>query len=124
MPVAYTMTTADEALEAAFEAGALKLCPKHQYNIIRTTHNPKVRWTAYEIAAVKTDRGLFSSEPSQLALAINHMIELAEDECHCCANTRAYRAELAVDRNAHKPCPCSQPTCPTFGQSRIASHAA
>jgi hypothetical protein len=32
----YSMSTADEALDAAFEAGALTVCAKHQYNVIRT----------------------------------------------------------------------------------------
>jgi hypothetical protein len=113
------MTTADEALEAAFEAGALKLWDKHQYNLIRTTPDPTVRWKAYEIGTVKIDRGLFSSKPSQLALAINSLIELAEDECHCWANTRSYQAQLATGCNPDKPCPCNDPTCPAFGRSRI-----
>ncbi len=124
MPVAYTMMTADEALEAAFEAGALEPCPKHQYNLIRTTANPLVRFKAYEIGVAKIDRGLFSSEPSQLVVAITSMIELAEDECHCCANTRAYRAQLTTGCNPDKPCPCSAPTCPAFGRSRIPMRAA
>ncbi len=89
MPVAYNMTTADEALEAAFEAGALKLCPKHQYSIIRTTADPMVRWKAYEIGAAKIDQGLFSSERSQLMLAINDMIKSAQHVCLRCNNTDA-----------------------------------
>ena len=50
MPVAYTMTTADEALEAVFEAGALETCPKH---ITAHSPNPTVKWKAYEIGAAK-----------------------------------------------------------------------
>jgi hypothetical protein len=124
MTLTYTMTTADEALQAAFEAGALTLCPEHKYNIIRATPDPNVRLKAYEIAAAKIERGLFTSERFQLVLAISSMIELAEEECRCCANTRAYQALRAVACDARKSCPCSQPTCPTYGYSRIAGVAA
>jgi hypothetical protein len=108
------MATSDEALSAAFEAGAISLCPKHSYNIIRS-NDPALTRMAFEIASAKIEQRVFSSERSLLMEAINDVIELAEDECHCCANAQAYRARLAVDRRAPKPCPCKAPTCPTFG---------
>ena len=122
MPIMCSLTTADEALEVAFEVGALRLCPKHPSNVIRTTADPEIRWKAYELAVSKIDRGLFSSRQSQLALAINQVIELAEAECH--SNTRAYRAQRAAGCRARKQCPCSKPTCPTFGQSSFSTQVA
>ena len=121
MQVAYTMKTADEALEAAFEAGAIKVCPKHEYNIIRTAPILVASLNACTVGADKIGRGLFSSEHSQFVLAVLDVIDLAEEECHCCANTRAYQAMLTLHCIAPKPCPCSHPTCPTFGQCHTAS---
>jgi hypothetical protein len=109
----YTITTADEALEAAFEARAVTLCPKHKYNLIRTSDLTLTR-NAYEIGAAKIDQGLFSSERILLMRAIHDMIELGRDECPCCVKTRTYQAQLASDRNPNKPCPCGSPTCPAF----------
>jgi hypothetical protein len=123
MPVGYTIKVVDEALEAAFEAGALKLCPKHQYNMIRTTSDPTVRLKAFDIGWAKIDRGQFSSERSQLMSAIGSMIDLGEDECHCCANTSSYQTQLATGCNPDKPCPCHDPTCPAFGRSHIPNRA-
>ena len=112
----YSVATADEALNAAFEAGALVLCPTHQYNIVRSK-DPRLRQKACEIGERKIYQGLFSSERSLLMQAISDMIELGEDECHCYANVLTYKSQLAVDRNVAKPCPCKWPTCPTFGSS-------
>ncbi len=109
----YGTTTADEALEAAFEARALTLCPKHKYNLIRTSDLTLTR-KAWEIGSAKIDQGLFSSEPILLMRAIRDMIELGRDECQCCVNTRTYQARFAIGGKPNTPCPCGSPTCPAF----------
>jgi hypothetical protein len=119
----YTMETADEALEAAFEAGALTLCPKHPYNLIRTSE-PALTRKAYGIGAARIKQGRFSSELSLLMQAISNMISHGEYECHCCANMADYRARLAFSRDAAKPCPCREATCPTHSARSDASRIA
>ncbi len=75
----YTMATADEALDAAIEAGALTPCPIHPYNLIRAS-DPTTRLNAYHIGSAKIGQGLFRSERWLLIQAINNMIEMGEDE--------------------------------------------
>jgi hypothetical protein len=113
----YTMATSDEALNALFEAGALSVCPKHRYNMIRSA-DPARKKAAREIAAAKIDGGEFSSEPSVLTKAIDDMIAMAQDECQCCANARAYAANHASGCAGGAPCPCRTPTCPKYSGSR------
>jgi hypothetical protein len=119
----YSMATADEALEAAFEAGAITLCPKHQYNMIRTS-DPALTRKAYEVGAAKITQGRFSSELSMLMKAISDMVAQGEYECHCCANIADYSARLAISRDAAKPCPCRWPTCPAHGVPSDTGHTA
>jgi hypothetical protein len=111
--VKYGMATADEALDAAFQAGALFYCPKHHYNIIRS-NDPALKQRAYAIAAAKIDGGLFASERALLLQAIDDVIGMAQDECQCCAATSTYLARLSSGCGADKPCPCRWPACPAF----------
>jgi hypothetical protein len=109
----YSMATADEALDACFQAGAISLCTKHSYNIIRST-DPALKQKAYEIVAIMIDRGQYSSDLSILMHAIDDTIEMAQDECRCCANARAYHIPFPGKQS----CPCSAPTCPAFRDSQ------
>jgi hypothetical protein len=114
----YTMATADEALDASFRAGALSVCPKHGYNMIRSPDTAR-KEAAHKIAAAKIEGGLFSSELSVLMQAIDDMIAMAQDECQCCANARAYRARHSNSCTGAMACPCPSPTCPKHTTSHI-----
>jgi hypothetical protein len=79
----YKLATADEALKAAFEAGALTICPVHPYNLIRAS-DPETRLNAYHIGQAKIDQGFFRSERWLLIQATNDVIRMGEEECPCC----------------------------------------
>lgn len=108
----YSMATADEALDATFQAGALSLCPRHEYNIIRSK-DPALKQKAHAIATAKIEGGHYSSEHSLLMEAIDDVFRLAQDDCPCCANICAYQARFP----GKKPCPCRSPTCPKFAST-------
>ncbi len=82
----YPMALADEALDIAFQAGALTRCPKHPHVIVRT-HNRSAKRKAYKLVARMIDacQSSFPS-PSALMSAVNDVIEMGEDKCASCAD--------------------------------------
>jgi len=86
----YPIALADEALELAFQSGALKLCCKKQHVIVRT-NDPLAKRRAFKLAARKIDACQSSfPNPSLLLEIIMTVVEMGEEPCVDCPKPRGF----------------------------------
>ena len=82
----YPMALADEALDVAFQAGALKRCSKQPHVIVRMNDRSAKR-KAYKLVARMIDACQSSfPNPSALMAAVKDVIEMGDSRCESCAN--------------------------------------